>query len=820
MANHLQELRYAWRQLRRAPGFTLLAVLSLALGIGLNTAMFAIVEGVLLRPLPYASSDQLVSVSASHAASSWLDYTDISNQSRTLASIAAYSNDVAVVQNDGASLSLVAAEVTPNLFPMLGVRPLKGRTFIPQEGETNGPRAVLISERLWREVLNGDPQVVGHTLRVNGRDSTIVGVMPKGLGFPESAGKNMEKGLWLPLQPTPEMLRERGYDSLSILGKLAPGRTVQMLRVELGVIAKRIRDGEPGSNGQLLFEAQTYQKTVTGSVGDVLLALTAGGALVLLIVCGNVAILNLARCLGRMHEFAVRSALGSGVWRLIRQMTVEAALLSLIGCLCGIVVAHAANYAVHALPPDLLPRAESIEVRWTALLASAGITAVSTVLWAVLPVIFIVRINPQAQLRAGIRTVSHRSFGTNVSGWLVGGEVALSLVLLVAAGLLFKSVWNLEHVRLGFDPGNVTEFAAMPADAAGFTNTNGEPTGPVAAPVYKPLLESMRYSAGFQDVALISAPPLSGLDFETSFRVTGWPRNIQQGFHARITASSGRYAELMGTPLVEGRTINDNDNARAPFVAVINRALAQKYFAGKTVLGQRLDLGGQNTGMVQPYTIVGVVGDQIADATSQPPQPLLMLSYQQIPPASLFYPALVKTAMYFVVKTKTAINLVPAAHAIVHRQAPNLALDHFQTMQGAVDQCNFGSRLGLYIVGGFAGIAVLMVFIGLYGVLSQLVRQRQREFGLRMALGATRQGIIQLVLFRGGVVIAVGLGGGIVLALCLTRVVEAFLYGVSPLNPLTLCVGVIALFLVGAVAASIPAYRAAGVAPVEALRDE
>jgi predicted permease len=537
--------------------------------------------------------------------------------------------------------------------------------------------------------------------------------------------------------------------------------------------------------------------------------------LVLLIVCANVANLLIARCLGRQHEFAVRAALGSGQGRLVGEVVVEAGLLSLLGCALGLLLAYWIIAAVHSLPAGTIPRAESIEMRWSVLLLLALIATVTTVLSALLPALFIARTDAQTALRAGSRSLGNKLFKTRIGGWLVGAEVALSALLLIAAGLLFRTLWGLEHTRLGFATTNLSSFVAMPAD-----NSTGASPASLATTVYQPLLDGLHHTPGFQDAALVSEPPFSGLDFETSFGVIGWPRDSQQGFQARLTALSGSYEEVMGTPVIRGRGITEQDTSNAPFVVAINETLARKYFTGKEALGQQLDLGGAGTGMLKPYTIVGIIGDQTDNSTAQPPQPLLMLPYQQVPPASLFYPALLKTSVHFVVKTRGNVAVAPAAHAIFRRIAPDLALDNFQTMQQAVDQSNFSSRLGFYLIGAFAGLAVLMVMAGLYGVLSQVVNQRRREFGLRMALGATRQGIVRMVVLRASAIVAGGLAGGFSLAVFLGRLIKAFLYQVKPLDTDSYAFAVAALFIVGTVAALIPAWRAASFEPVKALRDE
>ncbi|HEY6293066.1 MAG TPA: ABC transporter permease [Terriglobia bacterium] len=829
MPTAVQDLRFAWRQLRRAPGFAILAVLTLALGIGANTAMFTVVESVLLRPLPYANPDRLVYIGPADAqgfgSSSWLDYRDIRDQAQSLETAAGYSEDVGVVESKDASVSVVTPGVTPNLFRMLGVQPLLGRAFTEAEGSTGGPQVVLISEGLWRQVFGRDPNIVGRTVRVNGRERTVVGVMPRRFRFPESLGQDIEKGLWLPLQPTPEMLKERGYHFFMIVAELKRGATVAQAQAELTSVAQRIRQSDSQAGQNLAFRAAPYSEMLTGQVRPVLLALSAALGLVLLIACANVANLLIARCLARQQEYAVRAALGAGRWHLIRQVITEGALLSGLGCAFGFALAYGAVAAVHSLPPGTIPRAEAIGVHWTVVLILGAIATITTLLSALLPALLVVRTDPQRALQAASRGVGARSVRGRVSGWLVAGEVALSAMLLVATGLLFRTLWSLEHTPLGFDATRVTSFTAMPADAAGFANlavsAETEPAPPsVATLVYQPVLEDLRHAPGVLNAALVTAPPLSGVDLNSSFRIVGRPKDKDHPLEARMTAVSGGYEQAMGTPVVRGRPLSEEDLANAPYVVAVNETLARKYFAGQDPLGQQLDLGGKETGMLKPYTIVGVIGDQVDTSPSQPPQPLLMLPYQQIPVTSLYYPALLKTVVHFVVKTRGNIAVAPETRALFRRTAPDFALDNFQTMQEAVDQSNFSARLGLYLIGAFAGLAVLMVMTGLYGVLAQVVSYRRREIGVRLALGATPQNILRMFLLQGSTVVGIGLMGGMALALLTSRLVSSFLFGVKALDAGTYASVVAALFLVGIVAALIPARRAASVEPMNTLRDQ
>jgi len=824
----VQDLRYAARQLLKAPGFALLAICTLALGIGANTAMFTVVESVLLRPLHYQHPERLVTlghVGQGFTSTSWLNYRDLRDQSKTLSAVGGYSEDVGVVQGKDGSISVLTPGVTVNLFDILGVKPLLGRGFSQEEGQTGGPQAVVISEGLWRQAFSSDDNILGRTIRVNALPRTVIGVMPASFRFPESLGADMRKGLWLPIQPTGEMLKDRGYHFFMILGQLKPGVDGAQAQSEFNAIAQRIRQADPEHSTDLNLPLASYAEMLTGPVRPVFIGLLIALALVLLIACANVTNLLVGRCLGRSQEFAVRAALGAGRMRLMWQLLSEGGLLSLLGCLVGFGLAQLMISAVHKLPPDTIPRGEEIIVHWDVVLLLAAIATITTVLSSILPAIFVARTDPQPALQAASRGVGSRSVRGRVSGWLVGGEVAVSALLLIATGLLFRTLWNLDHARLGFNVENVTYFTSMPSDATGFGNMGVSQAPEAAVPsiattVYRPLLERIRHSPGVQDAAIVTAPPLSGIDMKSSFEVLARPKDPGHEPQARITAVSGDYAQVMGTPMVRGRMVNEDDTLSTPFAVAVNETLVHTYFPGEDPIGKQIDLGGKDTGMITPYTIVGVTADQVENGASKPVAPLVMLPYQQIPTTSLFYPALLKTVVYFAVKTRTNIDMPSAMHAVFSQMAPGYALDNFQTLSEVRDQNNFSSRLGLYLIGAFAGMAVLMVIAGLYGVLAQIVSYRRREIGVRLALGATRQNILSMVLRHGTVLVAGGIVAGVLAALVFGRLINSFLFGVKSLDVWTYLAVMLMLVLVGGLAAFIPARRAAAVEPIQALREE
>jgi putative ABC transport system permease protein len=824
----LYDVRYALRQLRKTPGLTLLALLSLTLGVGANTAIFTVIESVLLRPLPYAHSDRLVFIGPSDekqgfAPTSWLNYRDILTQSKLLEYAAGYSEDVSVVEGKDGSQSAVAPRVTVNSFSMLGVQPLLGRTFTQAEGQAGGPQAVLLSEGLWRQTFHADPGIVGQVVKISGTPRTVIGVMPGSFHFPDRMGPDLQKGVWLPVQPTAEMLNQRGYHFFNIVAELRPRVSIMQAQHELDAIAAHIPHGD--SKEAIGFRATPYQELLTGPVRPVLYALFAALALVLLIACANVSNLLIARCLGRQQEFAVRAALGAGRFRLARQMLAEGMVLSLIGCGAGVMLARLAMIAISKLPQGTIPLSDTIGIHWTVVFVLAAIAIITTVLSALLPAFLVARSDPQAALQAASRGLGSHSVSGKLTGGLVAGEVALSTLLLVGTGLLFHTLWNLEKSHLGFDTAQVTTFSAMPADAAGFSGmavSEDKGNAPVSVAIlsYQPVLDRMRQVPGVESAALVTALPLSGFDLHTSFELLGRAKDPANEAGARISAVSGGYAQTMATPVVRGRMISDEDGATAPFVAVINQALAKKYFAGKDPLQKQISLGGKDTGMIKPYSIVGVLADQVDSNVGGDVQPLILLSQHQIPTTSLFYQALLKTVVSFVVKTRGTIPVAAEMRSVFRQTAPGFALDDFQTLEKAVRKNTFSQRLGLYLVGSFAGLAVAMVVAGLYGVLSQLVSYRRREIGIRMALGATPRSVAQLVLRQGSIVIGSGLALGLLLAVATGRWVESFLYQVRPLDVLTYLSVAVALSTIGLIAALVPARKAASIEPMQALRED
>jgi ABC-type antimicrobial peptide transport system, permease component len=651
----------------------------------------------------------------------------------------------------------------------------------------------------------------------------LIGVMPQSFQFPEELGADLQKGVWVPLQPTDEILKDRGYNFFNLVAALDPGVSIAQAQQELDAIAAHTP--RESTQGKLSYRASSYQELLIGSVRPVLYALFVALGLVLLIACANVSNMLIARCLGRRQEFAVRAALGASRIRLVRQLLSEGMALSLLGCGAGALLAQAGIVAIGKLPEGTIPRADAIQIHWTMVLALAVVAVITTVLSSLLPALLVARSHPQAALQAASRGVGSRAVGGKLSAGLVAAEVAFSTLLLVGTGLLFHTLWNLERSRLGFETAHVTTFTAMSADSAGFSamsvsEDTANPPVSVATLTYQPVLERIRQVPGVESATLATAPPLSGMDMNSSFDIVGRPRDAANGPSSRVSAVSGDYARTMGTPIMRGRMIDDHDVASSPYVVVVNESLVKKYFPGEDPLEKQIDLGGKKTGMMQPYKIVGVLGDQVDRSVGGEVQPMLFLPQEQIPTTSLFYQALLKTVVSFVVKTRGDIPVAAEMRSVFHQTAPGFALDNFQTMQQAVEQNTFSQRLGLYLVSSFAGLAVVMVIAGLYGVLSQLVGYRRREIGVRMALGATRQSVAQMILKQGSILIGTGLGVGLVGALAVGRLIKSFLYQVHPLDMWTYVGVALMLPAIGFLAALLPARRAASIQPMQALRED
>jgi len=824
-----ENIRFALRQIVKNPGFATLAILTLALGIGANTAMFTVIDSVLLRPLPYRDADRLVAVTPgarsenSVHATSWPNYQDIRQQAWLMRDVAAYMIDFVVIRTQQGSEGATAIKATANLLDILGAQPMFGRGFLAADNQPGAAKVIVLSAPFWRKHFNADPHVIGQTVRIGDEPYTVIGVLPDNFRF---SGNDASSGVWLPYQPTTDALADRSSNFIYLLGSLRPGTRIEAAQDELTSIANSIAQKTPKGARGLQLHAIPYRNVVTSDVKPVLLALTGALILVLLIACANVANLLLARCLARSQELAVRTALGASRRSLMMQMLIEGGVLCAFGAAAGLVLAQLMLIGIRHLPPDLVPRADEIHFRASVFVALLIVAAVVTLISSIAPAVVAGSSDPQAVLQEGTRGSSSGPKKSRLSGAMVAGEVALSVILLVSSGLMFRTLYKLEHKYLGFDQENLTTFLAMPGNTAGFfTARQAQPANQgdsIVARVYEPMRQKLRSLPGVVDVAFANAVPLQEIDMHSSFDVVGRPKDEHSPNtnSALIRSVSGGYARVLGTPAIRGRMITEEDTASAPFVMVINETFAKRYFAGQDPIGQQLELGGKDTGMIKPYTIIGVMADAAQNKLGAAQQPEMDLPYAQIPVTSIFYQFMVAAETNYVVRTHGPIEIVSAIRNAFHESAPEFALEDFKTLRDAHDQAAFNQRLGLYLIGAFAAIAVIMVLAGLYGVLSQIVGQRRREIGIRMALGATRELILNMVLRRGLRFIGVGLAVGLLASLGVVQSLRSFLFEVSPLDAPTYFAVAVILLAVGTSAALIPARRAASIEPTQALRAE
>jgi predicted permease len=805
-----QDVGYTLRQLRKNPGFAALAIVTLALGIGANTAMFTVMDSVLIRPLPFRGADRMVAVEARYGSGfdrvGWRDYPIIRDQCRLLEDVAAYDKGSVVMQANGGAQTVATVTVTANLFDLLDVRPAMGRPFLDSDSQPGARPVAILSDQLWREYFAADTHIIGRQIRITDLPYTVVGVMPDSLRFPFGEADGALT-IWMPFQPVPEMQTNRSISALLTAGKLRPGVRLRAAQAELAVVSKRI--AAEGA-GDLRFILRPLRDVITEAARLALLALAGALILVLLIACVNVANLQLARHLARRQELAVRAALGAGRSRLLRQLIAEGAVLAIAGALAGLGFASILLLAVHRLPANFIPRADEIKLRVPVFAILALFAAVTTIVSSLAPALLAVRTPPEEVLREGSGGSTAGRKRSRLSEAMVVGEVALSAILLVSAGLMFYTLYNLEHIHFGFDLDRVTTFTATPANALGPRILAAETSRPIAPKesivtrVYQPIRDRLRELPGVVEVGFSAWAPFDHNTMWVNYRVPKHPEIGPRGVVSQICLVSSGYAGAIGTPVVEGRIIADSDTAGSTPVAVVNETFARRAFPGENPVGEPIV-----DPLNKPYTIVGVLGDARQHDLIHTPDPEVLLAYQQFPTTGFLYYAIVASGTNYIVRTRGNINVTSSIRQIFRQCAPDFALDHFRTLRVALDEATFNQRLGLYLTGSFAGVAILMVLTGLYGVLSQLVGQRRREIGIRMALGASRGSIQAMILRRALLLSTVGLAIGLSASLAVGRLLRAFLFGVKPIDGLTYFTVAIVLLAVSIAAALIPARKAA-----------
>lgn len=800
MGHLLGDFRYAFRSLVRQPTFAAVAILTLVLGIGTNTAIFSVIKAVLLNQLPYQDPSRLVVLWEQNPDGNTdlvapLTYLDWKEQSRAVPSMAAFRQLRYAFAGRGEPLDVPSVRATPNVFAVLRANAMLGRTFLPEEGTTGADRVAVLSRAFWEHHFGGSPSAIGGTIQLDAQPYTVVGVMPAEFDFPPSGHVD----IWTPLSfdPNDAHGRSRKARSLNVVGRLADLRPREQAQRELTVIAGRLATTYPDSNAGWGARVIAAQEQLVTTVRPALLLISAAVGFLLLIVCANVANLTLARLSSRRGEIAVRAALGAGRLQLVRQVLAESFLLSAIGGALGLLVAWAGVGLVHALPEGSLPRMQDVRLDGSVLLFAFASSALVALLVGLVPAL-------QAS-RAGLRDTMNafsgatRSSGGRLLGALVVVEVALALLLLVGAGLMTRSFAQLMRVSPGFEPANllaVQIYLPQTKYKAGIDRTR----------FYMDAIRRVGSLPGVRSAAGVSALPMHpvGIDFALPFTIEGHaaPENGEEP-RADIRTATPGYFETMKIALLEGRLIDARDRQGAPGTIVINETMARRYFAGEDPIGKvvRNPHGrGEVVGVVGDVKHYGLDGESRAE--------LFMPAWQQ--PLN---------GMSLIVRTasdpKAFVDAIRREVLAIDAEQP---IYDVSTMADVVSRSVFLPRVSMLLLGAFAVSALLLAVVGIYGVVSYTVTERTRELGVRMALGADAATTLRLVLGRSMLLIGGGIACGLVASLAITRAIGGLLYDVSPLDPVVFAGVSLLLAASGLVASLIPALRATRVDPIVALR--
>jgi predicted permease len=816
MSHLLQDVRYSLRMLRKSPGFTLIAVLTLALGIGANTALFSVVNGVLLHPLPYPHPEELVALHASkpnfaHGSISYPNFLDWQKQNHTFSAIAVHRSLVFNLTGSGDAEQLFGQFITSDFFPVLGTQPLRGRNFLPGEDRIGGPPLAMISAALWQRKYNSDPGILNRALTLNGAAYTVIGIVPSTFTLPVPYFQRAD--VYIPMgQFDKTALQHRDW-GLGIHGiaRLKPGATLPQAKADMAAVSHELALAYPQFDKDTTADLIPLRQQIVGNVQPYLLTLLGAVGFVLLIACVNVANLLLARSVGRTREFAIRTALGAARSRVIRQLLTESLILSLAGGALGVLVATYGTHAGLAALPQALPRAENVAVDWHVLLFTAGLALVTGVLAGVIPALSRTRsFDLSDTLKQTGRTVAVRH---RVQSVFVVAQMALAMVLLVGAGLMIRTLVNLWHADPGFNPKNILTFGlSFPAAL----NT-AEPE--VIRQQYHQLEEQVSSLSGIKDISFLwGALPLAG-DDENYFWIEGRPKPSQSEMPMAIDyIVSPSYRQAMSIPLQRGRFFTRSDDEHSPGVVVIDTAFAKKFFPNEDPIGRRLNL--QDGRQAEIIGIVGHVKQWSLDADTKI-SPLEAQFYFPWSQMTDQYTKAYGSGSFTMVRTSgrdpAALQTVRAA---VHQLSSEMVISNEQSMSSIVTDSFASRRFSMTLLSVFAALALLLAGIGIYGVIAYTVGARTQEIGVRMALGAERSAIVRMVLANGGKLLAIGIGLGVVAALGITRVMSSQLSGVQPTDPLTFVAVAVILGAVALLACYLPARRAAKVDPIVALRYE
>jgi predicted permease len=786
-----QDLVYAFRQMGKAPVFTLIAVLTLALGIGATTAIFSVLDAVVLRPLPYPEPDRLMRIWESNPQTDQFsvsdpNFLDWRKESRSFADLAAIRFTTPSLTGDGEPVRLTAAAVTASLFPVFGVKPALGRTFLPEEDRPGGATQVaVLSHPLWQSRFGGDPAILGRTLRLEGRSYTVIGVMPAGFAFPDWAE------LWLPLAP--DASADRTDKWLDVVGRLKPGIPVEQARADLDVVARRLAERHPDSNRDWGAHIIPFTEWLVGpQVTQTVLVLFSGVGLLLLMACVNVSNLLLARATVRGREMGLRSALGAGRARLIRQLLTESVLLAGCGAAAGLGVAYASVRLLRAFGPDDVPRLDQVSLDGRVLAFTLATALVTGLLFGLAPALQASRADLYALLQQGGRAAM--SAGRRLRDALVVGELAMAMMLLIGAGLMIGSFLRLQRADSGFEmDGVLTVQLELPEKEYPWERRHL---------FFSEVQERVAALPGVRATGATNTAPFGSFQPTITFSVEGREPQGEEGFlSADWRSVTPGFFHALGIPLRRGRLFTGADREGTPDVVVITQTTADRLWPGEDPIGRRIRWGGLDGGAL---TIVGVVGDVRDLDIAQEPRQILFLPYQQLP-----WPQ-----MTLLIKTDgPQAGLAAAIRREIRAVDGDLPIPEVQPLRQSLSNAVATPRFRMFLFGIFAAVALVLATTGVYGVMMFAVAQRTREIGVRLALGARPWSVVGLVLRRGLLLTLLGIALGWTGAFALTRFLASLLYGTAPTDAATFAAVALLLAGVATVAGYLPARRAAAIDP-------
>ena len=800
MESFLQDVRYGCRMLRKAPVFTAVAILTLALGIGANTAIFSVVNAVLLRPLPYLDPGRLVSLNNGQ---SLPDIDDFASQSRTITRFGAFAEWPLDLLGHGEPRSIPSALVGGSLFETLGVKPLLGRTLTAADDQLGGAHVVVMSHGFWKGYLNADPSVIGSTLTLSGIPYTVIGVMPAGFELPRGTAQ-----LWIPLKVGyPEAANARVAQFLYAIGRLRDGVGMDAAQAEVDAIGKRLSTLYPEADRDRRWLVVPLHQRVVGKIRAALLVLLASVGCVLLIACANFASLLLAKAAARRREISVRTALGAQRWRIVRQLLTESLLLSLAGGVAGTGVAFVGLDLLIGMKPGGVPRLDTVSIDGTTLAFTVGISVLTGLLFGLIPAFQASRLSAASVLHSSTRASEETFTRPGLRRVLVVAELAMSLVLLTGAGLLIRSFWKLESVDPGFRSDRLLTLSFQ-LPIARYEEI------PKQEDFFAKLDERIKSLPGAESAAIISELPLAGSTIYHTVVVEGQsPVTVGNEPEALAHEIGPDYFRTMGIPLVRGRDFTRQDKEKSERVAIVTASFAKELLKGRDPIGARVRWARLDNH--DWLTIVGVAGDTKhsaldADDASGIYTPL----FQKLQPWKRWGVVIIKS------KTSDTLGLAPALKQLIWSSDPLLPLTEVKTMDEVTSLSVAQKRFNTLLLGTFAGSALVLAIVGIYGVISYLVTQRTHEIGIRMALGAQPADMLKMVVGHGLKLVAFGLIAGVAGALAATRVLSALLFEVKAVDPLTFALTPVLLFSIAVIASYLPARRAARVDPMVALRDE